>query len=124
MGMKKAQTLLELRDIQAELAHSGAYGEAIKLGTELEQRRLPVVLSYLGVRELPEGLNATLVAELALHAAALDADPVATSSLRSVLRRTAWSKDETATDKLMEAKNQLPDLKEVEKVLRSARTKE
>lgn len=119
MGMKKAQTLLELRDIQVKLAHAGAYTEAIKLGKEIEDRRMAVVLDYLGVRELPQGLNATLASEIALHAAALDRSPAPKSALRSALRRSAWSSDETVTDKLIEAKNQLPDLVRVEKVLRS-----
>lgn len=116
---QRAVSFLELKKLQRKLAVTGAYADAITLGEKIDPHAVTVALEYLKVKELPEGINSVLVREISVEAASLSSKKsVLVSKLRSVLRRAAWSKNASTTEKLEKAKAALPDLRKVVAELR------
>lgn len=113
---EKARTIKNLRTIQRRLATGGYHDEAVKLRTQIQPHRSQVILAYLGVKELPDTVNATLVREIAEVAATM-ATPDETTKLCSLLRRAAWNDQVETTRTLFHAKAQLPNLQKVESAL-------
>ncbi len=113
---EKARTVRDLRIIQRRLATGGYHDDAVKLRTQIQPHRAQVVLAYLGVNELPDTVNATLVGEIAEVAATM-ATPAETEKLRSLLRRAAQNDLVETTRMLFHAKTQLPNLQKVESAL-------
>jgi len=111
--MQKAVAYRELKAIQRKLALAGHHEDAIKLGEELSEHGVRLACTYLGVKELPEGPNGTLVREIALALAGTEQDSSKELKLRSVLRIAAWSESAATTKKLGNAKAALPDLAKV-----------
>jgi hypothetical protein len=107
---KKYNSFRELKKIQRALAVGGHHTDALELGKKLSPAGVKLAYEYLGVKELPEGPNGTLVREIALEVAGTEQEPSMAVKLRSVLRTAAWSDSTTTTGKLEKAKAALPDL--------------
>jgi len=114
---KKATAFRELKKIQRSLAVAGHHTDALEIGKKLAPKAVKLACAYLGVRELPEGPNGTLVREIALEVAGTEQKPNVEVKLRSALRTAAWSESVTTTKKLENAKAALPDLIQVLKAL-------
>lgn len=110
---KKAKAYQQLKTIQRQLALAGYHQDALNMGELLAPHTLKLACAYLGVKDLPDGLNGVLVRELALAVAGVDAKPNIDLKLRSALRVAAWSNNKGTTEKLENAKAALPDLMKV-----------
>jgi hypothetical protein len=113
---KQAQALTALRANQQELVLHRKHKEVLRIGSVLHKHEHRIACAYLAVKQLPDGINAVLVREIAAECAALDSEQ--NSTLRSQLRRAAWSEDAQTTTQLEKAQQVLPDLNKVIEVLR------
>jgi hypothetical protein len=114
--LKKARKVKDLRVLQRRLATTGHHNDALELRAKIQPHRQKVILAYLGVKELPETVNAVLVGEIAEVAATM-ATPEETKTLCSRLRRAAWNDQVETTRTLFHAKALLPNLQKVEAAL-------
>ncbi len=114
--VERAVEVGKLKHIQHTLAVGGSHKEARTLGEQIQPIHKQAALDYLGVKELPAGVNGSLVEELAVKVAAVS-DGTKASKLRGLLRRAAWSKKAETSGKLVRAHAALPDLKKVQDAL-------
>jgi hypothetical protein len=116
---QRAVSYLELKKLQRKLAVAGDLRNARDLGQKIDKHGIRIASEFLGVKELPDSLNGTLVREIAVESASLVQDGSAVKAkLRSVLRRAAWSTDADITRKLEKAKSLVPNIRKMLTVLR------